>query len=106
MIASQTIGRSMELRTVEVPPRHWRWSSPEPFQGRMSDDAVELTDQARLMHALTKLPPGRLAIVERVRQAIAEGRYESDAKLEVAIDRIATDLTQEGFEQRVAADCD
>lgn len=51
-------------------------------------------DTVQLSHAATKAvdPPIREKLVERVRAEIADGTYETDEKLNVAIDRMLRDV--------------
>lgn len=59
------------------------------------EDTVELSHHAQWMQKLAKLPPGRLETVNRVRAQIQAETYETDRKLEVAIERLAQDLLVE-----------
>ncbi len=56
-------------------------------------DRVELSEHARFLDALQKLPEGRLDQVESVRQSIADGTYDTDDKLNLAITRLIDDLS-------------
>jgi negative regulator of flagellin synthesis FlgM len=56
---------------------------------------VELSDHARFLDELRRLPDVRSDRVEEVRQAIAEGAYETDGRLERAIDRLIQDFLGE-----------
>jgi flagellar biosynthesis anti-sigma factor FlgM len=55
-------------------------------------DRVELSDHARFLDQLRRLPNVRSDHVEEVRQAIADGTYETEPRLEAAIDRLIQDL--------------
>jgi flagellar biosynthesis anti-sigma factor FlgM len=55
-------------------------------------DRVELSDHARLLDQLRRMPDVRSEHVEIVRQAIADGTYETDARLEKAINGLIRDL--------------
>jgi negative regulator of flagellin synthesis FlgM len=57
-----------------------------------ASDRVELSEHARFLDVLQKLPEGRLDQVEAVREAIAEGTYDTDDKLNLAIARLLDDL--------------
>jgi flagellar biosynthesis anti-sigma factor FlgM len=59
---------------------------------RPQTDRVELSDRAKFLDRLRQFPEVRMDRVERVRQAIAEGTYETDDKLEVVIDRLVEEL--------------
>lgn len=77
---------------AEVSSRYWRWGEPAPRETSRFD-SVEVSDQARWLHELAQLPPSRLRHVERVRHAIAQGVYETEDKIDTAIDRLAHDLS-------------
>ncbi len=55
-------------------------------------DRVELSTHARFLSQLRDLPSGRLDRVEQVRDAIARGEYETEERLNVAIERLLDDL--------------
>lgn len=55
-------------------------------------DRVELSDRARYLARLNELPPVRPRVVDEIRQAIAEGTYLTDEKLDGAIERLFEDL--------------
>jgi negative regulator of flagellin synthesis FlgM len=54
-------------------------------------DRVDISGHARLLNRLAALPI-RQDLVDRVRQQIADGTYESEEKLEQAIAALAEDL--------------
>jgi len=56
-------------------------------------DRVEVSDVARFMDMLRRLPEARLNRVQDARQAIEQGRYESEAVLDQTIARLGEDLT-------------
>ena len=56
-----------------------------------SGDRVELSDHARLLDRLRQLPDVREELVEMVREAIAQGTYETAEQVDVAIDRLLED---------------
>ena len=60
--------------------------------GQRPGDRVELSDHARLLDRVLHLPEVRVDLVQRVRQAIADGTYETDEKLAVAVERMLQDL--------------
>jgi flagellar biosynthesis anti-sigma factor FlgM len=55
-------------------------------------DRVELSDHARLLDQLRRMPDVRSERVEEVRQAITDGTYETDVRLEKAISGLIRDL--------------
>lgn len=56
--------------------------------GLDAGDRVELSDHARFMNRLREMPEVRSDRVEQIRQQIADGTYEADYKLEIAISRL------------------
>ena len=71
---------------------HWR-SAPvqEAHQG---GDTVEVSQHARFMQQLATLPSGRMDVINRVRSQINAATYETDHKLDVAIEHLARDITR------------
>jgi negative regulator of flagellin synthesis FlgM len=55
-------------------------------------DRVELSEHARYLDQLREVPDVRSDKVANIRQAIAEGTYQSDEKLGVAIERLLNEL--------------
>ena len=51
-------------------------------------DRVELSRHALLLDRLRNLPGVREDLVQTVRQAIADGTYATDAKLDIAVQRM------------------
>ncbi|UCD74696.1 MAG: flagellar biosynthesis anti-sigma factor FlgM [Phycisphaerales bacterium] len=59
---------------------------------RTPADRVELSDHARFLDRIRQFPEVRTDRIENVRQAIADGTYETDEVLEIVIDRLAEEL--------------
>lgn len=55
-------------------------------------DKVELSTASRLLSRLSEVPEVRQDLVDRVRQEIASGSYETDDKINAAIEGLAEDL--------------
>ena len=55
-------------------------------------DSIDLSSQARRLADLVASSPVRQELVNRIRAEIEAGTYESEAKINVAIDRLAEDL--------------
>ena len=51
-------------------------------------DRVEISDRARFLEKLSRLPEVRAEKIDAVRKGIAEGVYDSDEKLRAAVDRL------------------
>ena len=58
-------------------------------------DRVELSDHARYLDTLRRLPSVREDRIQRIRDAIAEGAYETEDKLDEAVDRLLEELLLE-----------
>ncbi len=56
-------------------------------------DTVNLSEQARYLDALRENADVRVDLVQRIREEIASGTYESFDKLDKAIDGLLDDLT-------------
>lgn len=60
--------------------------------GPMRGDRVELSDHARFMDSLRRMPPVRMDRVEAARAAILDGTYEQPEVLDIAVTRLLEDL--------------
>ncbi len=56
------------------------------------NDELEISDAARLTEQARELPAIRQGRVEAIRTQIAEGTYETDAKLDVAVERLLDEI--------------
>jgi flagellar biosynthesis anti-sigma factor FlgM len=61
---------------------------PGRAESSQRGDRVELSDHARLLDRMRQMPEVRQDRVERVRAAIARGGYDSDARINHAIERM------------------
>ena len=66
-------------------------AKPQDLNGR-AGDRVELSSHARLLERLHELPEVRTDLVNEIRGAIADGTYETDEKLSVAVARLLEEL--------------
>lgn len=55
-------------------------------------DSVDLSDRARFLEALRTANPVRTDLVERIKGEIASGQYETEDRLNKAIDSLLSDL--------------
>lgn len=62
--------------------------APAPVAG----DQVEISDAARLAARISEIPDIRHDRVAEIRAAIAEGVYETDARLDIAVDRLLDEI--------------
>ena len=76
-------------------------SSPSTTSRRHGDDSragndradrVELSDHARFVEQLRQIPAARTERVESLKQAIANGTYPVNDRLDVALDRLLDEL--------------
>ena len=73
-------------------PAKLNGAAPRDGAAEPSPDRVEVSEHARLLDRLRRLPDVRTDRVENVRAAIESGRYETDERLNVAIERLLEDL--------------
>ncbi len=55
-------------------------------------DEVEISAAARLIDAVRELPEIRQDRVQEIRTAIANGTYETEEKLQIALDRLLDEI--------------
>lgn len=72
-------------------PRSYQGSAAPTAAGRRND-AVELSDTARLLSKLNELPEIRQELVDRVKDEIANGTYETPEKLDAAVQGMLDEL--------------
>ncbi len=77
---------------ASIPATHARGAAEVEAPRRSIDDAVELSDRARLLARLKQLPEVREDLVARVRAEIAAGTYETPEKVDAALERLSIDL--------------
>jgi negative regulator of flagellin synthesis FlgM len=58
-------------------------------------DRVELSEHARFLDQLHRMPSVRSERVDEIRKAIADGTYESEHRLMTAVERLAQELQDE-----------
>ncbi|MFA9476855.1 flagellar biosynthesis anti-sigma factor FlgM [Phycisphaerales bacterium AB-hyl4] len=73
-----------------IPPGYQNSAAPAAQARR--NDQVEFSDTARLLSKLNEMPEIRQELVDRVKQEIADGSYETPEKIEVAVDAMLEDL--------------
>ena len=69
------------------------YHSRTPRTGRATD-SVELSDHSKLLDRLRQLPDVRQGLVDRIRQEITDGKYETPGKLDNAIDGVFREFTE------------
>ncbi len=55
-------------------------------------DTLQISDSARIAGQMSEIPAIRQDRVDAIRTAIAQGTYETDAKLNVALDRLLDEI--------------
>lgn len=61
-------------------------------QSTRSADRVELSEAAKIMSRLHEMPEVRTELVNRIREQIAAGTYDTPDKIEALLDELAFDL--------------
>ncbi len=72
-----------------APPR-------EATRAERPSDRVDISDRARLLSKLSALPDVRSELVDRIRQEIASGTYETEDRLDQAVANLAEELDAQG----------
>ncbi len=69
--------------------RGGRWQSLRRFRSPTLELATSVNDRTRGLSAdIHRLPEARRQLIFRVRREIAEGTYDTDDKLEIALERM------------------
>ena len=55
-------------------------------------DEVEISDMAQVLESLSTIPDVRQERIDAVREAIANGTYETDEKLNAALERLLDEI--------------
>ncbi len=63
-----------------------------PAEAAGIGDVVEISTAARLAAMVQDIPEVRADLVARIKAEIASGTYETDERMEVAMDRLLDDL--------------
>ena len=66
--------------------------SPQSVGFQAGGDEVQISDTARLVELAGQLPDIRLDRVSQIRQQIAEGTYETDEKINIALNRLLDEI--------------
>lgn len=67
-------------------------TAPAAAQVQRGEDQIELSEASRLLARLRGLPEIRQELVDRVRAEIESGSYETDDKLDQAIESMLDDI--------------
>ena len=75
------------------PPHTSRVSKPDaPDAQAPIHDEVDISDAARLIDRVGEIPEIRQDRVDAIRAQIAQGTYETDEKLQIALDRLLDEI--------------
>ena len=75
------------------PPHTSRVTRPiSPSQSAPIADELQISDAARLVEQVNRVPDIRQGRVESVRSQIAAGVYETDEKLQIALSRLLDEI--------------
>ena len=76
----------LDLRSSLIEPAPLRRGPERP------GDSLDLSEHARYLDQIRRLPSARLDRVDQIRAEIARGDYQTEDKLHETIDRILNDL--------------
>jgi negative regulator of flagellin synthesis FlgM len=75
------------------PPHSARTPKPSaPDAGGPIQDELHISDEARLLEKVRDLPEVRQERIDRIRQQIAAGTYETEEKLRIALGRLLDEI--------------
>ena len=75
------------------PPHSSRVAKPAaPNTSGPIQDELDLSDAARMVEQVKQTPDIRQSRVDAIREQIAAGTYETDAKIEIALDRLLDEI--------------
>ena len=63
-----------------------------PAGGLSGTDEVQISEQARLLEKVSQIPEVRQERIDQIRAEIAGGTYETDEKLDIALDRLLDEI--------------
>lgn len=76
----------------QIAPASTASAATAPVQTTAVQDTVEISTVARLAAQIHDLPPVRTEVVQRVKAELAAGTYETQDKIDVAIDRLMDEM--------------
>lgn len=75
------------------PPHSSRVAKPaQPDYSGSIQDELEISDAGRMVDRVREMPEIRQERVDQIRDQIAAGTYETDAKLEIALGRLMDEI--------------
>ncbi len=82
------INRATNRSGLEAPAK-----SPERAETR--GDRVELSPHARLMNQIRQLPEVRQDLIDRIKDEIDAGTYDTPEKMDAAVEGLAAEIREE-----------
>jgi negative regulator of flagellin synthesis FlgM len=67
-------------------------SAPQPGPTHAASDRLEISEAGRIAGQLAEIPDIRSERVESIRAAILNGTYETDEKLDIALERLLDEI--------------
>lgn len=87
------IGSNPVNRIIDYTADRVEQKSPSAEESiRRDSDSIDLSERARLTGLLQELPDVRHNLINRIRAEIEAGTYDTNEKLDIAIDRLLPDL--------------
>jgi len=77
---------------VNAPHANNRPTPPSASGPASSADEVTISQEANMLARISETPEARQARVDQIRAQIAEGRYDTNEKLDVAVDRLLDEM--------------
>lgn len=79
-------------QSIRAPHANNAPQAQRPTSPAAGGDQVDISSAAQLMSKLNDIPDIRADRVQSIRQAIANGTYETDDKLDGAVDRLLDEI--------------
>ena len=87
---TEGVGRTPKIDRMKALKK--TMSQPGTGEARSTSDAIELSEKAQLLSKLANISDVRWEKVLEIRRQIESGEYETDEKMEQAIDNMLSEL--------------
>lgn len=77
---------------INAPHRAYQQSPAQPASGVQGADELSISREAEMVSRARELPDIRADKVARIKAQIADGTYETDEKLDIALSRMLDEL--------------